>query len=127
MPSATADDMPWPSRRSRGRDLAARGPAGLLHGVQTLVQLIRANRRGRGLPCLTIRDWPSLRWRCFQDDMTRGPSATLDTLRRQVDLGALLKMNLFTYYMEYQFAFAEAPGRSARPTARCSPRAAPRW
>ena len=53
------------------------GPAGLRNGVATLAQLIRANRGPQGLPCLAIRDWPSLRWRCFQDDMTRGPSATL--------------------------------------------------
>ena len=67
------------------------------------------NRGPGGIPCLSIHDWPSLRWRCFLDDMTRGPSATLDTLRREVDLGAAVKMNLFTYYMEYQFAFRKHP------------------
>ena len=84
--------------------------AGLFHGVQTLCQLIRANRVENRLPCLEIRDWPSLRWRCFQDDLTRGPSSTLDTLRQHVDLGAELKMNLFTYYMEYQYRVPEASG-----------------
>jgi len=74
-----------------------------------LCQLIRSNRHGKALPCLTIRDWPSLRWRCFQDDLTRGPSSTLDTLKLHVDLGAGLKMNLLTYYMEYQYAFKKHP------------------
>jgi hexosaminidase len=83
--------------------------AGLVHGVQTLCQLIRANRIENRLRCLEIRDWPSLRWRCFQDDLTRGPSSTLDTLRQHVDLGAELKMNLFTYYMEYQYAYKKHP------------------
>jgi hypothetical protein len=92
-----------------GVTIAGRGPAGLIHGVQTLVQLVRANRHGHGLPCLVIRDWPSLRWRCFQNDMTRGPSATLETLRQQVALGSLLKMNLFTYYMESQYHWAKHP------------------
>ncbi len=89
---------------------------GLLYAVETLCQLIRANLREtppgsgvRGLPCVTIRDWPSIRWRCFQDDMTRGPSSTLATLKREVALGSGLKMNLFTYYMEYQFAFKKHP------------------
>ena len=86
-----------------------RQAAGVIRGVQTLRQLIRANRRDDKLPCLAILDWPSLRWRCFQNDMTRGPSATADTLGRQLDLGAELKMNLFTYYMEYQFAFHKHP------------------
>jgi hypothetical protein len=82
---------------------------GLLYAVQTLRQLIRANRRGNVIPCLAIRDWPSLRWRCFQDDMTRGPSPNLAVLKLQADLGSLLKMNLFTYYMECQFAFRKHP------------------
>ncbi len=83
--------------------------AGLFYGLQTLRQLIRANCRGEALRCLEIRDWPSLRWRCFQDDMTRGPSSTLDTLQREVALGSGLKMNLFTYYMEHQYAFKKHP------------------
>jgi len=85
------------------------GPAGLFYAAQTLCQLIRANRDGSKLPCLAIEDWPSLRWRCTQDDMTRGPSSTLATLQRGVEIGASLKLNLWTYYMEYQFAFAKHP------------------
>ena len=92
-----------------GVHAAAPGREGLFCAAQTVCQLIRANRGPGGISCLTIHDWPSLRWRSFLDDMTRGPSATLDTLRREVDLGAALKMNLFTYYMEYQFAFGKHP------------------
>jgi hypothetical protein len=88
---------------------AAKDPAGLFCGLQTLCQLIRANRQGDTLPCLQIRDWPSLRWRCFQDDMTRGPSSTLDTLKFEASLASYLKLNLMTYYMEYQFAFKNHP------------------
>src|SRR5262249_43825598 len=83
--------------------------AGLYYGVQTLCQLIRANRRGEALPCLAIRDWPSLHWRCFQDDLTRGPSTILESLKAEAALGAYLKLNLMTYYMEHQFAFAKHP------------------
>jgi hypothetical protein len=87
----------------------ARESAGLFYGLQTLCQLIRANRQGDALPCLTIRDWPSLRWRCFQDDLTRGPSSRLDTLKFEASLGAYLKLNLMTWYMEYQYAFKKHP------------------
>ncbi|NOX55707.1 MAG: family 20 glycosylhydrolase, partial [Planctomycetes bacterium] len=89
--------------------IAAKGPAGLLHGAATLCQLIRANRRGAAIPCLQIDDWPSLRWRAFQDDLTRGPSTRLEQLKRDVARGALLKLNIFTYYMEYQFAYSRHP------------------
>ena len=89
---------------------ASPGAPGVLHAAQTLCQLIRANRIEKTkLPCLAIQDWPSLRWRCFQDDMTRGPSSTLDTLKDQVVVGSYLKMNLFTYYMECQYHFKKHP------------------
>ena len=83
--------------------------AGLFHAVSTFCQLVRANRQGTGLTCVTIRDWPSIRWRAFQDDLTRGPSSTLEELKREVRLGAGLKMNVFTWYMEYQYAFKTHP------------------
>lgn len=88
----------------------AKGPAGLFYAGQTLCQLLRANRLpGDRLPCLVIEDWPSLRWRCFQDDMTRGPSTKLSSLQRSIQLGAYFKHNLWTYYMEYQYAFRKHP------------------
>ncbi len=88
---------------------AAENPEGLVCGLQTLRQLIRANRSGNALACLEIRDWPSLRWRCFQDDMTRGPSSKLDTLKFEASLGSYLKLNLMTFYMEHQYAFKKHP------------------
>ena len=99
----------WLDVRADQVACGAEGDAGLFYAAETLCQLIRANRSDGRLPCVTIRDWPSIRWRCFQDDLTRGPSSTLDTLKREVALGAGLKMNLFTYYMEYQYAFKKHP------------------
>ena len=87
----------------------APGAAGLFYGLQTLCQLIRAGSKGTAIPCLEVEDWPSLRWRCFQDDLTRGPSSRPRTLQREVTIGSGLKMNLFTYYMEYQYAFKKHP------------------
>ena len=92
-----------------GATVHGAGPAGLRHGAATLAQLIRANRGPAGLPCLVIHDWPTLRWRCFQDDLTRGPSTRPDALERELDLGSDLKFNMFTYYMEYQYAFRKHP------------------
>ena len=89
--------------------VAARQPAGLACGVRTLGQLVRANLREGRIPAMSVRDWPSLRWRGFQDDITRGPSSTLEQLEREVSLGAEFKLNLFTYYMEHQFAYKKYP------------------
>lgn len=95
--------------RATGVVAVARESAGLVCAVQTLRQLIRANRDDTGIPCVTATDWPSLRWRGFQDDLTRGPSSTLATLMFEAGLGAYLKLNLMTYYMESQYAFAKHP------------------
>ena len=89
--------------------VGARQPAGLAHGIQTLRQLVRANLRAGRIPAVTIRDWPSLRYRGFSYDITRGPSPTPPTLEREVDFSAFLRMNFFTYYLEHQYAFAKHP------------------
>jgi hexosaminidase len=89
--------------------VGARHPGGLAHGIQTLRQLVRANLRDGRIPAVTIRDWPSLRYRGFSYDITRGPNPTLATLEREVELSALLRMNFFTYYLEHQYAFARHP------------------
>ena len=120
--AASADALAWPSLpatnavesyalsvRTNEIVAAAREPVGAFYALRTLCQLIRANRQDNTLPCLTINDWPSLRWRGFQDDLTRGPSSTLATLKFEAALGSYLKLNLFTYYMEYQFAFRKHP------------------
>ena len=109
LPATNAVESYSLSVRTKEIVAAAREPAGSFYALQTLCQLIRANRLGGTLPCLTVQDWPSLRWRGFQDDLTRGPSSTLDTLKFEAAQGSYLKLNLFTYYMEYQFAFQRHP------------------
>lgn len=88
----------------------AREAAGLFYAAQTLCQLVRANSAGNRLRCMGIADWPSpMRWRGFQDDLTRIPSSTFEQLQREVATGAFLKLNLFTYYMESQYEFRKHP------------------
>ncbi|MBN1421632.1 MAG: hypothetical protein JXP34_22860, partial [Planctomycetes bacterium] len=88
-----------------GVSIRSKGPAGAFYGIQTLKQLIR----GGAIPCLRIRDWPSLRWRGFADDITRGPSTLPAYLEREVLLAAESKQNFLSYYMEHQFAFRKHP------------------
>lgn len=55
-----------------GITVVGKGSRGMLYGVQTLNQLIvQAGREGRAaVPCLTIRDWPDMRWRCLSPTLT---------------------------------------------------------
>lgn len=83
--------------------LVGGGPAGVFYGCQTLKQLLRANARGAALPCCRIVDWPSLAYRCWQDDISRGPIPTLDFLKRQVVTLSEFKLNTLTLYTENVF------------------------
>ena len=60
-----------------GITVVGKGKWGMLYGVQTVNQLIRGTESAQGvwkmntsLPCLTIRDWPDLSWRCLSPQMT---------------------------------------------------------
>jgi len=52
--------------------IVGKGRWGAVYGVQTLVQLIRQAREdGRdSLPCLHVRDWPAMPWRCLSPSLT---------------------------------------------------------
>lgn len=89
--------------------VAGNGPAGTFYGVQTLRQLIRANRTGTTIPCVRILDWPGLRYRGYSDDISRGPIPTMDFFKRQIRTMAEFKMNMLTFYTEHVFKLKKHP------------------
>jgi len=94
---------------AQGINTESFGAAGLVNGIETLRQLVIANTSANGIPCVTISDYPSLQYRGFQDDITRGRNSQLKTFELQVRTARYLRMNFFTYYLEHQFAFAKNP------------------
>lgn len=95
--------------RPGGIIVAGVGPAGTFYGVQTLKQLIRANRRGQAIPCVRVLDWPGMRWRGYSDDISRGPIPTMDFFKRQIRTMAEHKMNMLTFYTEHVFRLKKHP------------------
>ncbi len=89
-----------------GVSLAARDWAGLFHGATTLVQMATDRQ---DLPPLLIRDWPSLRYRGMQQDISRGQVPTMDTFRRLVDVLAESHLNILELYLEHTFKYACHP------------------
>jgi hypothetical protein len=95
----------------QGITVVGKGKWGLFYGVQTVNQLIRGSdtvqgvwRLNTSLPCLTIRDWPDLPWRCLSPQMTwysgynrlegyDNGNWTLDEWKWLVDWSALHKCN----------------------------------
>ena len=79
--------------------------SGLLHGVQTLRQIIR--QCGWKLPCLTIHDAPDYPVRGFYHDQTRGRVGTLDWLKRLADECCLYKLNQLQLYVEHTYLYRD--------------------
>lgn len=89
--------------------VAAETEAGLFYGVQTLKQLVQGNRTDNKLPLLTITDWPSLRYRGWMDDISRGPIPTVDFLKECIQKMSEYKQNFFTMYTEHVFRLEQYP------------------
>lgn len=95
--------------RPRRVVVAANSSTGLFYGVQTLRQLLRGNAEGNRIPCVRIRDYPALRYRGQQDDLSRGPVRTKEFLKQEIRRLAELKLNLTTYYTEHVFRTQSHP------------------
>lgn len=87
--------------------LAARTPAGLFHGIQTIRQLFPWGIEGENpvvrygvwrLPAVRITDWPRFAWRGAMLDVSRH-FFTVDEVKQYVDLLALYKMNVLHLHL----------------------------
>jgi len=89
-----------------GISLAARDWPGLFHGMTTLTQ---AATDRNTLPGMHIRDWPALRYRGVQQDISRGQVPFMDTFRRLVDVLGEAHLNILELYIEHTFKFESHP------------------
>ncbi|MBM3890353.1 MAG: hypothetical protein FJ388_14670, partial [Verrucomicrobia bacterium] len=88
---------------------AANAAPGVFYAVQTLRQLVD-RRDGRVvIQGARIRDWPGLRYRGCQDDVSRGPVPTMDYFKKQIRTLAKFKINVFCLYTEHVFKFRKYP------------------
>ena len=90
-----------------GIAVTANSHTGVLHGVQTLRQIIR--QCGWTLPALTIRDVPVYAHRGFYHDVTRGRVPTLAWLKRLADEMCFYKLNQLQLYVEHSYLFRDLP------------------
>lgn len=83
-------------------ELNASMPYGMLHGLETLRQLISKNDKGYHLPEITIQDNPRFPWRGVMIDVGRH-FIDKETLLRNIDLMASVKLNVLHLHLtEYQ-------------------------
>lgn len=90
---------------SRQVTLTGGSALGLLHGVQTLRQVIRQS--AWELPALTVADAPQFPVRGFYHDVSRGRTPTLEYLKHLADTLCFYKLNQLQLYVEHTYLFRD--------------------
>lgn len=78
--------------------LTAPTPLGVLHGLQTFLQLVQITPAGFAVPSVTIKDQPRFPWRGMLIDVSRH-FIPLDVLKRNLDGMAAVKMNVLHWHL----------------------------
>ncbi|MCC7339995.1 MAG: beta-N-acetylhexosaminidase [Bryobacterales bacterium] len=108
-PTETASQAYHLDIREGRIQILANGDAGLLYGVQTLVQLIKADERGQlRLPVSEIDDWPRLKLRFLHWD-TKHHQDRMPTLKRYIDWAVRFKANMIGFELEDKFSYPSHP------------------
>ena len=71
---------------------------GAMRGLETLLQLLSADRNGYFLPGVLIQDQPRFLWRGLLIDVARH-FQTIEVLKRNLDALAAVKMNVFHWHL----------------------------
>ena len=84
-------------------------PEGVFYGLQTLKQMVTGSGASAALHGAVIRDWPAMRYRGIQDDLSRGPVPTLEFQKHQIQTFAAYKLNVYSPYFENTYAYISNP------------------
>lgn len=95
--------------QKRGGYVIGESSAGVFYGVQTMKQLLSSSGAKAALPLGTIRDWPAMRYRGIDDDLSRGPVPTLAFQKHQIRVLASFKINIYSPYFEHTLAYTSQP------------------
>ena len=93
-------------------NISAPTPQGLFYGAQSLKQLIRhqlLTENNLNIPCYNIFDYPSLEYRGWMDDISRGPIPTKEFIKEEIRRLAEYKFNFFNLYTEHLFKLEDYP------------------
>jgi hypothetical protein len=93
----------------QGAAVVAETSVGVFYGVQTLKQLLPLAGEKSVLPAGTVRDWPAMKYRGIDDDLSRGPFPTLEFQKHQIRVFASFKINLYSPYFEHTLLYPNQP------------------
>lgn len=98
---------------SKGIELTAANPLGILHGLETVLQLVESDPRGWVLPQIRIDDTPRFAWRGLMIDVSRH-FMPLDAIKRNVDGMAAVKLNVLHLHLSDDEGFRVESRRCPR-------------
>ena len=78
--------------------LSAPNPLGILHGLQTFLQLVKTTPQGFAVPAVVIDDKPRFPWRGLMIDSGRH-FMPLDIIRQNLDGMEAVKLNVFHWHL----------------------------
>jgi hexosaminidase len=87
-----------------GARLNALTTLGVMHGLQTFLQLVQTTRAGFAVPAVSIEDSPRFPWRGLMIDVGRH-FIPLDVLKRNLDGMAAVKLNVFHWHLSENQGF----------------------
>ena len=93
----------------KGLAVTAATDSGIFYALQTVKQLITGYGANAVLHTAKIRDWPAMRYRGLDDDLSRGPVTTLEFEKKLIRTLAAYKVNLYSPYFEHTAAYASNP------------------
>ena len=78
--------------------LAAPNPLGALHGMETFLQLVEADRDSFAAPAVRIEDQPRFPWRGLMMDVSRH-WMPVEVVKRNLDAMAAVKLNVLHWHL----------------------------
>lgn len=90
----------------KGLAVAAATGVGVFYALQTMKQLVTGYGANAMLHTARIRDWPAMKYRGLDDDLSRGPVTTLEFEKKMIRTLAAYKINLYSPYFEHTAEYA---------------------
>lgn len=87
-----------------GAKLTAPASLGVLHGLETILQLVQVTSGGFALPALHVEDQPRFPWRGLMIDVCRH-YMPLSAVRRNIDAMAAVKLNVLHLHLSENQGF----------------------
>jgi hexosaminidase len=93
----------------KGLAITAASDSGIFYALQTVKQLIMGTGANATLHTAVIRDWPAMKYRGLDDDLSRGPVPTFEFQKKQIRMIAAYKLNIYSPYFEHTMQYTGHP------------------